>query len=345
MSKPKVIAIDLAKSVFQVCLFDAFMHVVFNKPMSRRKLRTWLAKQPPGVVVMEACGGSHDWGRFAQSHGHRVMLVPPQRVTPYRQGQKTDGNDALAIGIASQQPKLKTVGVKTLEQQALQTTKRIQEHLSNQLTATGNSLRSLLLELGLVVGKGKAQLKRKLPQILEDAENQLPMTARHSLALLWESWKRLAEELEQAEQQLQQYTRTNEACCRLQAMGGVGYKNAVGLYLRIGDGQHFKNGREAAACIGTTPRQHSSGGKVHMGGIGRHRGDQRLRSSLIVGCRSVVNALKRRPAKNRTEQWLVGVIERRGPGRAAVALANRVIRTAWSMLRHGTQYQSQALVA
>jgi transposase len=128
-------------------------------------------------------------------------------------------------------------------------------------------------------------------------------------------------------------------------MGGIGYKNAVALYLRLGDGQHFKNGREAAACVGVTPRQHSSGGKVRLGGIGRYRGDQRLRSSLIVGCRALVNALQRRAPKNQTEQWLQQLIDRRGPGRAAVALANRNIRTAWAMLRHATAYQPQAIEA
>ena len=345
MSKPRVIAIDLAKSVFQVCLFGASMQVLSNRSMSRAKLRALLVRQQPAHVVMEACGTAHFWARLAQTHGHRVTLLPPKLVTPYRQGQKTDGNDALAIGIASQQPQIKTAAVKTVEQQALQSVKRIQEHLSDQLTASGNALRALAAEFGLMIAKGTASLKRRLPEILEDAENALPMTARHGLALLWTNWQQLQVQRGEAERQLRHYAQTLEPCRRLQAIEGIGYKNAVALYLRLGDGQHFKNGREAAACVGVTPRQHSSGGKIRLGGIGRYRGDQRLRSSLIVGCRAVVNALKNRPPRNATEQWLQALIERRGAGRAAVALANRNIRTAWAMLCHATPYQPQEVSA
>ena len=345
MKQPRVIAIDLAKSVFQVCLFDNAMQVLSNRAMSRAKLQTLLARQGPAHVVMEACGTAHFWARMAQAHGHRVTLLPPKLVTPYRQGQKTDGNDVLAIGIASQQPQIKTAAVKTLEQQALQSLKRIQEHFSDQLTASGNALRALASEFGLVIAKGTASLKRRMPEILEDGENTLPMAARHGLALLWSHWQQLEHQRADAERQLQHYAETLEPCRRLQAIEGIGYKNAVALYLRLGDGQHFKNGREASACVGVTPRQHSSGGKIRLGGIGHYRGDQRLRSSLIVGCRAMVNALKRRAPRNATEQWLQQVIERRGPGRAAVALANRNVRTAWAMLRHATGYQPQPLAA
>ena len=120
MKEHKVIAIDLAKSVFQVCLFDRQMRVVSNKPIGRKALIRFLANHPPSLVALEACGGSHYWGRKAQAFGHQVSIVPPKQVKPYRQGQKNDSNDALATGIASQQPKLKTVGVKTLEQQSVQ---------------------------------------------------------------------------------------------------------------------------------------------------------------------------------------------------------------------------------
>ena len=124
---------------------------------------------------------------------------------------------------------------------------------------------------------------------------------------------------------------------------GIGPKNAIGLYIRIGNGAHFKNGREAAACTGLTPKQASTGGKVRLGSIGKFKGDQRLRSSLITGAMSVVNALNKRPPRNAKEQWLKALIERRGPGRAAVALANKNVRTAWAMLRHNSAYQSTPL--
>lgn len=343
MKEHKVIAIDLAKSVFQVCLFDRRMQVVSNKAMSRKALLLFLAKQLPSLVALEACGGSHYWGRKAQVFGHRVVIIPPNRVTPYRQGQKNDGNDALAIGIASQQTKLKTVGVKTLEQQSVQCDKRVQEHFSDHLTATGNLLRALVAEFGLVIPKGVAALRRELPAILEDADNGLPHAMRESLNLAWQQWQQLAQLHTRAEKLLSQRVQSLEPCQRLIALEGIGTKNALSLYVRIGNGHHFKNGRETAACIGVTPQQHSTGGKTNLGSIGKFRGDQRLRSSLILGSRAAVNALNRRAPKNTKELWLKALIERRGPGRAAVALANKNIRTAWALLHNNTAYQPQLL--
>jgi len=339
MNSTRIIAIDLAKNVFQVCLFDKRGKVVSNKSMRRASLARFLANQPPALVAMEACGGAHHWGRMAQLAGHSVMLIPPRWVTPYRQGQKTDGNDALAIGIAAQQANLKTVGVKSLEQQSVQSDKRVQEHFSDQLTATGNLLRALVAEFGMVIPKGVAALRRRLPEILEDGDNGLPLAMRESLHLGWQQWRALAESVQQVEDLLRARVRLLEPCQRLCALEGVGTKNAIGLYVRLGDGQHFSNGRQAAACTGLTPKQSSSGGKVRMGSIGRYCGDQRLRSSLIVGARAAVNGLTRRAPKNAKEQWLKALIERRGPSRAAVALANKNVRTAWAMLRYNTPYE------
>ena len=341
MNHFRVIAIDLAKSVFQVCLFDHRMKVLSNKRMRRKALLRYLAKQAPALVAIEACGGAHYWGRVALSFGHQVSMIPPKQVTPYRQGHKTDDNDAVAIGIASQQPTLKTVGVKTREQQSLQCDKRVQEHLSDHLTATGNLLRALVAEFGIVIPKGVAALKRAMPSILEMADNGLPDAMRQSLNLAWQQWQFLNEQLEHAQRLLKQRAHTLEPCRRLTALEGIGDKNAINLYICIGNGQHFKNGRESAACIGLTPKQYSSGGKAKLMGIGKYRGQQRLRSSMIVGCRSAVNALAKRPPRNTKEVWLKQLIERRGPGRAAVALANKNVRTAWAMLHNNTCYQPQ----
>ena len=343
MNNTRVIAIDLAKNVFQVPVINRHGQELLNKSMRRKALAAWLAKQRPALVAMEACSGAHHWGRFAQSLDHRVLIIPPKQVMAYRQGQKTDGNDALAIGIAAGQPKLKTVGVKSLDQQSVQSDKRVHEHLSDQLTATGNMLRALVAEFGVVIPKGIAALRRELPLILEDAENGLPLAMRESLYLAWQQWLFLADTLRCAEQILKARINQLEPCQRLTALEGVGTKNALGLYIRLGNGHHFKNGREAAACVAVTPKQSSSGGKTRMKGIGKYKGDQRLRSSLIVGARSVVNALQKRPARNTKEQWLKALIERRGPGRAAVALANKNVRTAWAMLHDNTTYQAQPI--
>ncbi|MDX1409474.1 MAG: IS110 family transposase [Saprospiraceae bacterium] len=339
MEDHRVIAIDLAKNVFQVCVLGRGDQVLLNRALRRKQLGLYLSKQRPSLVAMEACAGAHYWGRLARGYGHRVVLLPPKRVSPYRQGQKTDGNDALAIAIAARQPRLKAVGLKTVEQQGIQSEKRVEEHLTDQLTATGNLLRSLVAEFGVVIPKGISGLKRRMPLILEDADNGIPILMRESLYLVWRHWQQLARAVGVSDRILANRVTQLEPCQRLQALHGVATKNAIGLYAALGQGDHFKNGREAAACIGVTPRQHSTGGKVVLMGIGKFRGHQRLRSSLILGARAVVNPLAKRAPRTATERWLKELIDRRGPGRAAVALANKNIRTAWAMLHYNTSYR------
>lgn len=339
MKQGNVIAIDLAKNSFQVCVMNQNGKVLVNKPMSRKQLATYLIKQPPAIVAMEACGGAQHWGRQAAAYGHEVRLLSPRQVKPYRQGHKTDAKDALAIAIACRQPAVKYAGLMSLEQQSLQSDKRVQEHLCDQRTATGNLLRALVAEFGLVIPKGIAALKRRLPEILEDAENGLPLSVRESLHEAWRLWQHQARSLQELEQLLARRVQATPACAALEQLESVGSKNAVGLYVALGDGRQYKNGREAAACIGLTPKQHSTGGKVKLGSIGKFTGNQRLRSSLIVGARSVVNALARREPRNDKECWLKALMERRGPGRAAVALANKTVRTAWAMLYYHAPYQ------
>lgn len=339
MKQRNVIAIDLAKNTQQVCHLSPSGQVTMDKPMTRKRLETYLARQTPCIVAMESCSGAHYWGRQAESHGHEVRLVPPRYVKSFRQGHKTDSKDALAIGIACRQPKVKFAGLMNLEQQSLQCDKRVQEHLSDQLTASGNLLRGLLAEFGLLIPKGIAALKRRLPEVLEDAENGLPLSVREGLSNAWRLWQQQAEFLKAMEHLLARRVAETPACTVLQSLESVGDKNAVGLYVALGDGRQFKNGREAAACIGVTPKQHSTGGKVRLGSIGKFKGNQRLRSSLIVGARSMVNALAKREPRNDKERWLKALIDRRGPGRAAVALANKTVRTAWALLYYNTPYQ------
>lgn len=339
MKDHRVIAIDLAKHVFQVCVLDKHDKLLSSKQMRRKPLAAYLAKQRPALVALEACGGAHHWGRLAERYGHRVVIIPPKYVKPYRQGHKTDKNDALAIGAAARRPKLKTVGVKSLEQQSVQSDKRVQEHLSDHLTATGNVLRSLVAEFGIVIPKGIPALQRELPKILEDGENGLPMGMRASLNVAWQQWQQQAADVKRCERILAQHMKTVEPCRRLEKLEGVGVKNAIGLYVALGRGDQFKNGREASACIGATPKQYSTGGEVHLMGIGKFNGNQRLRSSLIIGAWAAVRQLMKREPRTEKERWLKQLIERRGPGRAVVALVNKNIRTAWAMLHDNTEYR------
>jgi transposase len=182
--------------------------------------------------------------------------------------------------------------------------------------------------------------------LLEDAENDIPMALRTELINEWRRYRQLGLRLKEAERARDLLCKQHESCQRLNQLGGVGPVNAIGLYLALGDrGSSFKNGREAATCIGTTPKQYSTGDEVTMLGISKKCANKRLRSNLIQGARSVIKALKRREPKNAQEAWLKAVIERRGEGRAAVAWANKTIRVAWAMLHHGDNFKSHLNLA
>ena len=340
MFNTNVIAIDLAKSSFHVCNLNKNNKVTIDRSFTTKKMQEWLIKQKPSVVAIEACGSAHHWGRFMKQHGHTPLLLPTKVVTPFRKGHKTDKNDALAIAIAAKQPKVKTVAVKTLEEQGLQGIERMRKHHSDAITATGNLLRGLVYEFGIIIPKGHAALKREMPLILEDGENQLPNTFRRQIANMYQFYLTTQAEFETVKKELLNLIKQNKSCQRLSALEGIGPVNALGLTLSLGQkGASFKNGREASACIGVTPKQYSTGGIVTLGGIGKNRGNKLLRSTLIQGAMSVVKVLKKREPKTQKEVWLKALMARIGLRRAAVALANKNIRTAWALLNHDVEYQ------
>jgi transposase len=340
MYNDTLIAIDLSKSSFQGCLLDKSHHERFNRKFSRNKLIEWLSRQQALTVVMEACGSAHHWARLVERMGHRPLLVPTRTVARYREGHKTDATDALASGVAARQPKTRFVAPKTIEQQGMQGVERVREHFRDHLTATSNMIRALLYEFGLTIPKGISAFKRTVVELLEDAENDLPMPLRMQLIESWEYYLELETRLKTAEQARDQVIASHETCQQLLQLQGVGPVNSLGLYLTLGDrGSSFGHGREASACIGVTPKQYSTGGEVTMLGISKECANKRLRSSLIQGARAVINSLRKRDPKNGLEAWLKGVMERRGEGRAAVALANKTVRLAWAMLHYGEDFK------
>jgi len=346
MKKSNVIAVDLAKNTLQVCLMDGDDEIISNKSIRVNAFSRFLAKQEASIVAFEACSSSHYWARIAQELGHTAKILPAKMVERFRQGHKTDANDALAIGITVRQPSIHTVGIKNIEQQNVQSVIRIQQHLCDQSTATSNMIRGLLIEFGIRFPKGIKELKEKIPLALEDASNELSFAMRTALNQAWQQWLHTREALDQVEREMIQLLKSIEACKRLTALEGIGPKNALALYAELGDGKHFSNGRGASACIGLTPTQHSTGGKTKLGSIRKgYNANTRLRSTLVTGCISMLNALEKRPARNKKEQWLQELSARRGKGRTAVALANKNIRTAWSMLAHNTVYQTPELLA
>ena len=340
MYQDNLFCIDLAKTTIQGCLLDKSHQAQFNRTFSRKKLTDWLSRQQPMTVAMEACSTAHYWSRVMKRLGHRPLLVPTRTANRYREGHKTNATDALAVGVAARQPTTRFVAPKTIEQQEMQSVERIRKHISDDLTATSNMMRALFGEFGLEIAKGKAAFKRRVVELLEDAENDIPMVLRTELINEWIRYRQLELRLKEAERARDLLCKGHESCQRLIQLGSVGPVNAIGLYLALGDrGTSFKNGREASTCIGTTPKQYSTGDKVTMMGISKNCANKRLRSNLIQGARSVIKTLKKREPNNAQEVWLKALIERRGEGRAAVAFANKTIRVAWAMLHYGDDFK------
>lgn len=337
MKQFNTIGVDLAKNVIQVSVVSASNKELSNKEFTRIKFAEFLANQKPALVAFEACATAHHWARLATAQGHDVKIIPAIAVAPFRQGHKTDKNDALAVAEAATRPNIRVAPLKSLDQQAMQSVQRSRELVIQERTATSNHIRGLLLEFGIAIPKGLVYLRQRVPLILEDAENGLPMSYRPTLHRMLMRFIAMEEDLAFLDEQVKAFVKANDGCRRLLALEGVGPIGALLLYATLGTGEAFKNGREFSAYLGLTPKQFSSGGKTNIIGISRHVANRRLRAVLIQGARSYVH--KRKQAESSKDEWMLALVARRGSGRAAVAVANKNVRTAWAMLTQGTEYK------
>lgn len=304
--------------------------------LRRNQVGQFFAQLPPCLVAMEACATSHYWGRKLTHMGHDVKLIPPQHVKPLVQGNKNDYNDARAIAEAVNRPRVSFVAIKTAEEHDIQAIHRIRSQCLRDRTALSNSTRGLLGEYGISFTKGLATLRRLIPGLLEDADNGLSFRFRNILARRYEQLVELEEHIAFYTKELKLLSQQDEACQRLQTIPGFGLITASAFRSTIGDGQSYACGRQAAASLGLVPKQHSSGGKNVLLGISK-RGDNYLRKLLVHGARAVV-----RYAANRDDplsRWIIRLVERRGWNKTVVAVASKMARIGWAILRQNTRYE------
>ena len=336
------VGVDLAKNVFQLHGVDRAERPIWCKRLKRNR---WIKEVEenvePGVEIgMEACGGAHHWARLLQSKGYRVRLIAPQFVKPYVKSNKTDANDAQAICEAMSRPSMRYVAVKTIEQQDIQAVHRVRAGLIRDRGAKANQLRGLAYEYGLVAPREIAALRVAVPAWLEDASNGLTVRLRALLSGLYADLRALDERVRELDKEIRAIGRENEAVGRVQELRGIGPLIASALVAMIGDARQFKNGRQVAVALGLTPRQHSSGSKERILGISK-RGDSYVRTLLIHGARS---ALRTAAGKNdRLSRWALALAKRSHVNVAVTALANKMARVAWAMLKHGTAYEPNGL--
>lgn len=321
------IAVDTSKQVFTLHGVDASGQVVLRRDLTRARFEAFFAKLAPTEVVLEACGGSHHWGRRLGALGHRVRLIPPQYVKPYVKRGKNDRLDAEAICEAAGRPGMRFVAVKSAERQAAGMVLRARELLVRQRTQLVNALRGHATEFGLVAARGLAKVEPLLAMVAADPA--VPELARAMMALLGRQIARVDEEVRALDAQLLVLHQADPVSRLLEGIPGVGPITAISLSLAV-DAAQFTSGRHLAAWIGLTPRQRSSGGKTRLGSISR-AGHERLRQLLVVGATAVIRFAK--PGSKSASPWLLGLLERKPRKLAAVALANKMARIVWAMSR------------
>lgn len=340
------IGVDLAKDVIQVCVYK-YNKVLSNTEMTPRDFSLWLINLKPVTIIFEACGTSNYWLQVALSLKHDARLICPKLVSTVRQKQKTDANDALAIIQASLIPDVTFISGKSIEQQQLQSMMRFRDLAIKHKTALSNQLGALLLEFNIRFSSRTGGLRAAIESTLENAENEFSSMFRASLKAAWEQYLMIVKSISIHDKALVEAINSHDECKKLLKLEGVGPLNAVNLYIALGcsDIGVFSKGKDAAACIGVTPIQHSSGGKTKLGSIGKYVKNSMLRSQLVVGSMSAISKIIKREARTKKEQWVQELVARRGIRCAAVALANKNVRTAYAMLTKGTEYKAELLVA
>jgi transposase len=332
--KLTTIGIDLAKNVIQVHGADGKGRTMLQKQLKRAQVLSFFANLVPCKIGMEACGSAHYWARKLRDLGHDVQLIAPQYVKPFVKRNKNDIADAEAICEAVTRPNMPAVPIKDVSQQAILSVHRARQGFVKARTAQANQIRGLLAEFGITIPQGIGHISKRVPEILEDGESDLPGSFRLLTQRLVDHLKELDRQVGELEVEIHLWHRENVASRKLAEIPGIGPMTASALVASIGDAKNFKNGRQLAAWLGIVPRQHSTGGKATLLGISK-RGDTYLRTLLIHGARAVIRVAER---KLETDSWLKKLLARRNRNVAAVALANKNARTIWALLAHDRDY-------
>ena len=219
--KVAIVGLDIAKHVFQLHGTDRDGKVVLRRKMRRHEVVPFFANLASCVVGLEACGGAHYWARRLTAAGHAVRLIAPQFVKPFVKSNKNDANDAEAICEAAGRPSMRFVSAKSVEQQDIQSLHRVRSRLVSCRTQLVNQLRGLLMEYGIVLPQHVGQVRRGVPEILEDESNELTLLGRRLLASLYNELVDLDSKVEQIEKELRAVYAASEPCQRSAAVEGI----------------------------------------------------------------------------------------------------------------------------
>jgi transposase len=344
MANHAVTAVDIAKSAFEIAVSIQPGKVRERKQLRRKHFLSFFVTRARTTVVMEACGSAHYWARQLEQLGHQVVLLPPSLVAPYRKRNKTDRADAKALLEAYRDEDIHPVPIKSVYQQTLTSLHRARSKWMQARTATINTVRGLLRELGIFIPVGAKKVVRLAYEHIGDAESDIPDALRAVLSTMCEEIKALEKSIGETELQLEVLAKDIPIVAQLRTIPGIGLITATALVAFVGDAQRFKNGRRFASYLGLTPKENSSGGKRRLGRISK-QGNPYLRHLLIHCARSMMRAATLKKELDRLRSWALKKAASRGPHKGAAAVANKLARTAWAVWTKNTQYCSQPVAA
>jgi transposase len=330
------IGIDIGKDVFHVVGFDPSGTIVLRRKIRRLSLVKEFAKLPRCVVGMEACLSAHFVSRTLRGLGFAPRIIPAKYTKPFIKGQKNDYNDAEAIAEAALRPNLKVVREKTQDQLDLQALHRVRARLVSRRTATINQIRAFLVEQGITVRTGARSLRNSLFAILQNRKDEISPRMDSIIVGLYEDWLWLDERIESTTNEIEMISRREGNCQRLMTVPGIGPIISTAMVAAIGTGEAFDRGRDFGAWLGLVPRQYSTGGKPILGRISK-RGSRYLRT-LFVQAAHVILMRPHNWQRFSFGPWLERASQRMHKNKLAAALANKLARIAWSVLRHGQTF-------
>ncbi|WP_299211257.1 IS110 family transposase [uncultured Tateyamaria sp.] len=335
-----LIGVDIAKRVFQAHAINGRGETLWTKKLSRPQFERFIREIPATTIAMETCGGAHHWGRVARAVGHEVRLIPPQYVKPYVKRHKSDAIDAAAIAEAATRPGMSFVAVKTEAQQSRSARYRTRDLFVRQRTQLINALRGHLLEFGIALPKGQNSVQPFLRDAKVAVEGEVPQVMKPIAEIYLHQILALTEQINAYERALRKEARENDVMKRMQSMPGIGPITALAVEAFCPPMDDFKRGRNFAAWLGLAPRQNSTGGKLRYGRITK-MGQRDIRRLLIIGAMSQIAAARRAP--ERADPWLLDMLKRKPKLVVGVALANRMARRLWAMLKTGRDYEIQGM--
>lgn len=324
------IGMDIAKTVFQLHIVDPETGEIERVKLKRERVAAFFANRSLSLVAMEACGGAHHWARILTAQGHQIRLLPAKQVRPFVVRDKTDARDAQAIWVAAQQPHIRAVPVKTVQQQACLTLHRMRAQLMKMRIMQTNAIRGLLYEFGIVLPEGHRVLLERVKGELARADKTLPACVTQSILEQLERVHALQDDIDRIDKRLAALVKQNHQMHTLQSIPGIGPLTATALVATATDIGSFDNGRQFAAWLGLTPKQTGTGGKIRQLGISK-RGDPYVRTLLMHGARAII-------ARSTRSAWVIALLARRPYNVVVAALANKLARTAWALLIKGEAF-------